>query len=77
MFDSLLGSLPPAWQDVVTALASLVAWIPAWQERIIEVVLTPNASWPAVIGVWVMLALPAFLLVLAIEWTLRRMMNLF
>lgn len=70
MFDSLLGSLPPAWQDVLTALASLVAWIPAWQERIIQMVLTPNASWPVVIGVWVMVALPAFLMVLAMWSTM-------
>lgn len=70
MFDSLLGSLPPAWQDVLTALASLVAWIPAWQERIIQMVLTPQASWPVVIGVWVMVALPAFLMVLAMWSTM-------
>lgn len=70
MFDSLLGSLPPAWQDVLMALASLVAWIPAWQERIIQMVLTPQASWPVVIGVWVMVALPAFLIVLAMWSTM-------
>lgn len=70
MFESLLGSLPPAWQDVATALISLVAWIPAWQERIIQMVLTPNASWPVVIGVWVLLALPALLVVVAMWSTM-------
>ena len=70
MFESLLGSLPPAWRDVATALLSLIAWIPAWQGRVIEMVLTPNASWPAVIGVWVLLALPAFLVVLAMWSTM-------
>ena len=70
MFESLRGSLPPAWQDVVGALLSLVAWIPAWQERMLQLVLAPDASWFAVVTSWVLLALPALLVVLAMWSTM-------
>jgi hypothetical protein len=70
MFESLLESLPPAWRDVVAALVSLVAWIPAWQDGVIRLVLAPGASWAAVVASWVLLALPAFLLVVAMWATM-------
>ncbi|MDX1673689.1 MAG: hypothetical protein R3314_02710 [Longimicrobiales bacterium] len=70
MFESLLGNLPPAWRDVIGALVSLVAWIPAWQERVIAMVLSPDASWLAIVASWVLLALPALLVVVAMWVTM-------
>ena len=70
MFESLLGSLPPAWRDVVGAVLSLVAWIPAWQEQVVRMVLTPDGSWLAVVTSWVLLALPALLVVVAMWATM-------
>lgn len=69
MFE-LLESLPPAWREVVGAVVSLVAWIPAWQAELLRSVLSPSSSYVAVATSWLLLALPALLLVVAIWSTM-------
>lgn len=70
MLDSLLQSLPEAWRETATFLAGLVSWIPAWQERLLRLVLVPEGSWPAVAASWTLLGLPALLLVVGMWATM-------
>lgn len=68
MFDSLIGSLPPQWRETAAFLASLIAWIPAWQEQLLRAVLAPGGSWAVTALSWILLGLPALLIVVAM-WT--------
>lgn len=70
MFDALLSSLPEAWRETAALAASLVSWIPAWQNRVLAMVLAPEGGWMAVAASWTLLALPALLIVVAMWSTM-------
>ncbi|MGH7481688.1 MAG: hypothetical protein ACRELV_05995 [Longimicrobiales bacterium] len=70
MFESLLQNLPEGWQEFVTLLLSLVAWIPDWQRWVIDLAFAPSGPWYAVVGSWLLLGLPVLLFVVAIWATM-------
>ena len=66
MFESLIQSLPEAWREGAAFVAGIVSWIPAWQDYVLRMVLTPEGPWLMVAASWTVLGLPALLLVVAI-----------
>lgn len=67
MFEAILTSLPPGWREAAGLLFSVVAWLPAWQARLLELLLAGRGAFASV-AVWLLLLLPALLLVVAM-WT--------
>ncbi len=67
MVDSILQALPPNWRAAASLVVSIVAWVPAWQSRLLSYVLSPGGSF-ATVASWLLLLLPVLLLVVAM-WT--------
>ncbi|MFW6079742.1 MAG: hypothetical protein ACODAE_08980, partial [Gemmatimonadota bacterium] len=68
MFEQLLNSLPMEWRGPTELLLGLIAWIPAWQDRILAAVWYSGDSALGTLGARALLLLPALLLVVAM-WT--------
>ncbi|MEJ2677530.1 MAG: hypothetical protein P8174_00480 [Gemmatimonadota bacterium] len=67
MFDAIVQALPPGWRAAASLIVSIVAWVPAWQSRVLSFVFSPGGSL-ATLASWLLLVLPAMLLVVAM-WT--------
>jgi len=69
MFDTIIASLPPGWRAGAQMVMSIVAWIPAWQHRMLGGVVSPDGAW-ATAASWLLLLLPALVLVAALWATM-------
>lgn len=68
MFESLVSSLPAAWRGPVEVVLGMIAWIPAWQDRLLAAVWSGGGSALGTLGYRALLVVPALLVVVAM-WT--------
>ncbi|HEX6939721.1 MAG TPA: hypothetical protein VF158_09945 [Longimicrobiales bacterium] len=68
MFETLLEVVPLEWRPAVEFLLGAVAWIPAWQARLLQLIWWPGGSAMTMVATRTLVLLPALLFVTGI-WT--------
>ncbi len=76
MFDNLLNAVPLEWRPAIEFLLGALAWIPAWQARLLELVWWPGGSALTMIATRVLVLLPALLLVAGVWATMSSVYTL-